>query len=283
MESSAFNLESMHIWSARQDNRPIFLEWYAKQRLRHGFEKIKKALEPAIKKAGANADLLINDLFISCWCAQQAAEEGDPWKATRKELSDADQNKQPVITAAKVLRNYLKGYPGINMTCLLRIRPEAMRRGIHISDKENRPSHVVLGELADVIASGLDQHTIGHGSGPFIHLTDIGCLVYPGGVSVTNIPPTRTQLAFSLVFYMRLWTSAPEDRPSMGWHRQMPKSGRPFYSVVAEIVDFVLGDYDSYSQKKINTDSVKNAIPRLVKKGVKFNPWPQRWMNIKKG
>ena len=274
MESSVFNLESMCM--VGQADRASFLEWYAKQRRRRDFAKIKKSLEPAINKAGADADILINDLFISCWCAQLASKNGDPWKATRKEMSEADQNKKPAISAARVLSRYLKNHPGIDMTCFLRIRPEAARRGICISDQKKRPLHIVLGELADVIASELDQHTIGHGSGPFTHLTDIGCLAYPEGVSKTNFPTTRTQLAFSLVFYMRLWTSKPEDRPSMGLRRQMPTSGRPFYSVVANIVNVVLGDMDNYSQKKLTKEGVRKTVTPLVHKGVRVSSWPQQ-------
>lgn len=102
---------------------------------------------------------------------------------------------------------------------------------------------------------------------------EFGCLEYPcpiDGKNYNNKPSAETMLMFNLVIYFREWTAKKTATWGQGCGQEMPKYGRPHYSLVAS---FVNATFD----KEFSAETVRTRLNEFLNTnpGVCLGPWPE--------
>jgi len=217
-----------------------FLDWYANIQSTQGFQVIKGQLYRVTQHyTESESHLFVHQLFLACWCAIKYDREGDPYAKTRNNYSEAAEFAIQAAEAAKTLSR-IKHHPELSINAGF-ARDLMKEEGIDLALNTNDDIDYIhrWSQLFDCLSLAMEKKVLGHKFGPFTHRVRVGCLMYDRSVEQGKKPTTKAMLAFNLAYEFRRFTGSKHGY-GRSQNDQMPKDGKPNYSIIAELINLAL-------------------------------------------
>jgi len=228
-------------------------------------------------------------ILSQCYWASQYDERTDR-NAQARARDKAILTEIPAqIEAIQTLRAFIKKYPTAAAWAFTKAFLDL--KDIQYHGVEPRGTHLILDDILGAFQKGLETPLPGIRAGPWVHRTQLGCLMYPNAIDLRSAKADAAVngLMFALEFQFRKWTSgAAADSlaaraPFYISGETMPRDGRPCSKQVALFVRAALKEKikpDLYSDLGNDTKGpliVADKIKKLLLNhpGIGLVSWPK--------